>query len=435
MNENLNLSEREIEILELLAKGKSNKDIAGDLFISANTVKVHVRNIFAKLEVSSRTEASLVAIQEGLVPGPTLEEPNPATAEAPQVVEPALAPPTSSPPTWYWVTGTAVGLALISLLAFWIWGPAREEPAATGAAPISMESQWQELPDLPKASTGQAAVSFEEQIYIAGGEVNGQPSAETNRFDPVSGSWTALAQKPTAVHDVQAAVLGGLIYVPGGEAETGMTDVVEVYNPRTDRWSSVSPLLQPASAYSLVAFEGRLYLFGGWDGSAAQAGVYSYSPDADRWTQHSDLPRALAYTGAAVNAGRIYLVGGFDGQKAVDSNFIYHPADDLAGVDPWKTAAPLPAARYAMGLVSIADKIHLIGGQGSGDNFFTQMEYSPQTDLWQTFENPLAGTWSHFGTATAGTEIFAFGGLLDGEPVQRSLSYKVLFVVVIPVVR
>ncbi len=49
MNEKQNLSEREIEILQLLAKGKSNKDIAGDLFISANTVKVHVRNIFAKL--------------------------------------------------------------------------------------------------------------------------------------------------------------------------------------------------------------------------------------------------------------------------------------------------------------------------------------------------------------------------------------------------
>src|SRR5450759_355338 len=60
------LTEREKEILRLLATGASNKDIARQLFISSNTVKVHLRNTFAKIGVTSRTEAAVYAIREGI---------------------------------------------------------------------------------------------------------------------------------------------------------------------------------------------------------------------------------------------------------------------------------------------------------------------------------------------------------------------------------
>ncbi len=62
------LSEREREILALLAKGLSNAEIAGQIFVTVPTVKFHVTNILSKLHVDSRTEAVLVAMKHRLVP-------------------------------------------------------------------------------------------------------------------------------------------------------------------------------------------------------------------------------------------------------------------------------------------------------------------------------------------------------------------------------
>jgi len=65
------LSERELEVLKLAAKGISNRDIADELCLSARTVQAHLANIFSKLQVGSRTEAILHGLKEGWY---TLEE-------------------------------------------------------------------------------------------------------------------------------------------------------------------------------------------------------------------------------------------------------------------------------------------------------------------------------------------------------------------------
>lgn len=61
------LTERELEVLLLLAKGKTNQEIADELFIALKTVKTHVSNVLSKLEVQDRTQAVIYAFKQGLV--------------------------------------------------------------------------------------------------------------------------------------------------------------------------------------------------------------------------------------------------------------------------------------------------------------------------------------------------------------------------------
>ena len=62
------LTNREREVLRLLAAGRSNREIAVALFIAPKTASVHVSNIMAKLGAGSRTEAAAIALQAGLRP-------------------------------------------------------------------------------------------------------------------------------------------------------------------------------------------------------------------------------------------------------------------------------------------------------------------------------------------------------------------------------
>ena len=102
------LSDREMEIVRLLATGASNHEIARELFISVNTVKVHLRNIFQKLGVESRTEATTYAVRQGWV---VLEGMAPSGEEE----EPAL--PRQRIGTWQRVF-FVVSALLLAVLAF-----------------------------------------------------------------------------------------------------------------------------------------------------------------------------------------------------------------------------------------------------------------------------------------------------------------------------
>ena len=61
------LTDRELEVLKLVARGMNNRDIARELFISENTVKNHIRNILEKLQLHSRMEAVVYAVREKLL--------------------------------------------------------------------------------------------------------------------------------------------------------------------------------------------------------------------------------------------------------------------------------------------------------------------------------------------------------------------------------
>jgi DNA-binding NarL/FixJ family response regulator len=61
------LTEREADVLKLIARGRANKQIARELFVTTSTVKTHVNNLYRKLDISSRTQAALYAARIGLV--------------------------------------------------------------------------------------------------------------------------------------------------------------------------------------------------------------------------------------------------------------------------------------------------------------------------------------------------------------------------------
>lgn len=61
------LTDRELEVLQLLVKGRSNKEIAASLSLSEDTIKTHLKTLFAKLGVGDRTQAAIQAVQHGIV--------------------------------------------------------------------------------------------------------------------------------------------------------------------------------------------------------------------------------------------------------------------------------------------------------------------------------------------------------------------------------
>jgi len=61
------LSQREMEVLHFLVRGRSNKEIASSLFITEDTVKAHLKTLFVKLGVQDRTDAAITAIRRGIV--------------------------------------------------------------------------------------------------------------------------------------------------------------------------------------------------------------------------------------------------------------------------------------------------------------------------------------------------------------------------------
>jgi len=440
------LSEREREILILVATGASNKLIAQQLVISPNTVKVHVRNIFAKIGVASRTEAALFAIREGLVQ--INGELPQVAAEEPAAADPASAPPPATPSLparrairWVWALA-ALLLAVVLLTAgLFIFRPANPPPTPTPTQtltltvpPVIAMPRWTAEAAMPTARAGLAVATYENQIYAIGGETAAGITGIVERYDLDTKVWLALTAKPVAVTDVAAVVIGGQIYVPGGRlADGGVTDVLEVYLPRQDVWETRAPLPQALSGYALAAFEGHLYLFGGWDGAGYVSTVLEYSPDQDEWQERTPMPTARGFAGAAVANGKIYVLGGADATGPLAANEEYVPEQDISNGDAWSARAALPEPRRRMGVVSVANIVHLVGGEG-GAQPMVPLEYFPQANEWKAFEVPPGPAWSGLGLTVVETVLHGLGGRTPLSVTAQHQSYQAIFTVSIPVV-
>jgi N-acetylneuraminic acid mutarotase len=279
-------------------------------------------------------------------------------------------------------------------------------------------------------------LTYNDEIYVIGGETTEGVAGLVERYTPASDAWTRLAAKPTAVADIGAVAIGGLIYVPGGRLASGdVTDVLEVYDPRRDEWHQRAALPLPLSAYAAVAFEGRLLLFGGWDGRGYVGEAFSYVPDRDAWVTLSALPTARGFAGAALVGGQIYVVGGYDGQDALDVNEAYLPERQDTVQAAWTVREPLPDKRYASGVASLADTLYVVGGETAGNESLASLTFSPQRGTWESIRSPIAGDWSHLGLAVLETKLFAIGGRQGDVPSDLNLAYQAVFTISFPIVK
>jgi DNA-binding CsgD family transcriptional regulator len=434
------LSEREREILRLVATGASNKEIAQRLYISPNTVKVHLRNIFAKIGVASRTEAALYAIRSRIVEVPVTITAGTSAPDGPtrSVSTPHLSepPPLSSiqeRSTWR-IRLTLIALVAFSILiAWWLRGSSQLGTRSPLPSPTPIVSHWEDKASMPTARSGLAVTNYENQIYAIGGETAKGVSGVVERYEVATDKWNTLAPKPVPVADVSAAVIGGWIYVPGGRMVSGaVTDVLEAYDPRGNRWEQRAALPVALSAYALVAFEGRLYLFGGWDGHRYLASVYAYDPSRDQWTKQTPMPTARGYAGAAVAGGIIYVIGGYDGTRALSVNEGYAPEREGGSDSPWQSYSPLPAARFDVGVIGIADIVLVIGGEGDPQPL-SPLAYSVSNDKWETWDAlPLATPWSGLKLTVVETTLHALGGTISSDPTTHHLAYHIIYINVLP---
>ncbi|MGB9723757.1 MAG: LuxR C-terminal-related transcriptional regulator [Chloroflexia bacterium] len=427
------LSEREMEVLRLVARGLTNEQIARELVISTNTVKVHLRNIFAKLGVASRTEASLYAVRQGWV---VLEAPSAADlasspageAASGTGVEEVLPRPRARPavlrPLWAFLllASVLVLAVLLNLSGLLDRLTPRPSPAPS---PAPSFRRWNPRAGMPTPRGYLALVAFRGALYALGGYGPEGATSAVERFDPQEDTWISLAAKPTAVAEAQAAVLGGHIYVPGGRGGNGRPlSITEVYLVERNQWGTAAALPRPLCAYALAAFEGKLYLFGGWDGEGYREEILRYDPEADRWEEAGRLPFPLGYSGAVVGDDRIYLVGGVNDEGPLDVLTEYLPT--LAAVN----TQPLPG--ISLGRVNATllygDYLYVLAGSDPSAPA-TLWQYHLRSKGWQVTEPAPSPPYPGAALAGIGTELFVVGGMQGEVPLAQTLEYRAIFVV------
>ncbi|GAB4111435.1 MAG: hypothetical protein Fur005_20590 [Roseiflexaceae bacterium] len=413
MADDVQLSEREREILKLVATGASNQQIATDLGISINTVKVHLRNIFGKIGANSRTEATMYAVRSGMVDvgaaatAPEAAKPSPPSAPVVPPSTAAATPPTNKRnPTILIgsIVGTAVGILLIVLL-FNLSNqnntPAAAPTSSTPAAPPAVN--WIARRDAPISLIGAAATNVGGRIYLIGGATSAGISTKAFQYDPANDSWASVPDKPTAVKNIAAVRVGSKIYVPGGELSDGtISSNLEIYDTATQTWQQGAALPSPRSAYGLAAVDGRIYLFGGWNGQAATVDTFMYDPNNNAWVSLQPMPTARAYGAAIVFDNKVYVMGGEASGVALTTNEVFDPS----GPGIWTQATPLPFARSRFGASAGSSHIVLLGGPDNPE----PLRYNVRASIWETIKPPALPLGIQPAMTTRDAAIFVAAG-------------------------
>jgi DNA-binding CsgD family transcriptional regulator len=439
------LSTREEEILSLVATGVTNREVAHRLGISTNTVKVHLRNIFAKLGAESRTEATMIAVQNGLVyvdGGGARSEATRETDESLGDAATAEAVFLSVPLPWH----KRIALFVALLLAFagvaltWPIGSSQQE--VTSDLPLDQpggqpeqphatdeESSWHERAQMPTRRAYLALTAVDGRIFAIAGQTPEGITGAVEVYAPAEDIWARGSDKPTPVTHVAGAAVGTDILVPGGCDETGIPEAaVEIYDTVADTWHESNPLPKPRCAYALAAVEDRVYLFGGWDGEGYVASTFVYDTQTATWGEETPMPAKRGFAAAAPLDGRIYVAGGYDNQTELADCTVYDPETKL-----WGDCTPLAIGRGGMGMVNLNGRLYAVGGGGWTSYLGFNERYNAVNDTWAAIETPLVEEWRSPGVTAVGNTIYAIGGW-SGDYLSQNQAYQPLpFQIFIPV--
>ncbi|NLW73156.1 MAG: hypothetical protein GXY37_09780 [Chloroflexi bacterium] len=361
------LSEREMDILRLVAQGKSNKEIASSLFISINTVKVHLANIFQKLNVKSRTEATFYALENNIIETRSKSEDDTQGNNGYRTKQNS-----ASKRTLPVLLATLIGIVLVLASSVFFLVNRDKRIAETFSTP-----QWQELNGTPNIHNNPAIAVHENRIFVFGGSTHEGISSVTESYDPSSDTWQSLPDKPTAVTKARAITHGNLIYIPGGLSHNNqVVNTMEVFDPISLSWSEKAQIPIPLHSYGIGLFDNKIYLFGGQSEGKINNTVLVYDPSSDMWQEAGEFePVGKLDMGIVSLQDRILVFGGYLNEKPVSTVYAFYPM--ARHQEQWKQIATLPDGTLATSVQSIGEFIFLLNSDG----------------IWQFIQQTLK--WTH----------------------------------------
>ncbi len=459
MSEQSPLSEREIEVLKQLALGASNNEIANTLVISPNTVKVHIRNIYAKLGVLSRAEATLEAVRRGLIevainpiatPEAEIVQPeiepvvSPVKLESielnplpdPINLQPAITPtpdpitPVITQPTNQITIPRAYALAIVGVLFGLIvavfaigWFVVSGNNSATNEPVTTMivSNVWQPLTALPQPTYQHAGVFVADSLIVIGGNTDTGVVAHTRQLNLATGAWRDLAAKPTAVAASGAVQIAGQIYVAGGRDKNGAASATfEIFDLAQNRWQTGPAMPAPRANAMVAAIDGKVYVFGGEAESVIADTSFMYSPDTKSWSQGASLPLPLRDAAIAQSGSDIVLTGG---QTTTGTNL----GTWRLQTGTWQKLADLPGPRIDAGAVYITNQVYLVGG-AEGDQPILVL----QNGIWNATDLRTGHAISEHLVLSNARDIYSIGGWNGTNALAETRSWTPITNIFLP---